>query len=84
MLHVVTIRSRTHATAADSNGNRSLVTDHMLASHAPVEVSATSGGAASHGSTSKWYNHRFAAVGPWYRLSVLFRRTLSYGFTRWD
>ena len=62
MLYAVTNYSRAAAAAADSNRSASLVTVHMLAPHALIEVSLTTGRAAGDGSSSKVDNQRFTVL----------------------
>ena len=62
MLHAVTICSRATATGAVSKGSSSFFTELMLAPHALVVSSRTTGRAADHGSSSRLTNHRFTTL----------------------
>jgi hypothetical protein len=89
MFHVVTIRySCIVRMPQPPIRTVSLFTDHMLASHPPVEVRDNRQSCQSHGSTSKCFNHRFTEVAsevrrgcPWSMVLDGFTALAYGGFT---
>ena len=81
-LYAISIRPASNAAGTVFKDSLSLSTEQSLHRRRPARGSTTTGRDVSHGSTAKTASLRFTVLRPWYGLSTLSMRTLSYALGR--